>query len=136
MNNLDWDLILRVLGILAPILGAVITSVYAIRRQLVMEQAEKKKIITETESLSADVASKYIDAAGNLQDFYTELLEDIKNQLKEQKEIICKLEAKLELSAEENIQLKKLIKEMKEGIEILIEQIREFGEMPRYPKEE
>lgn len=126
--NLNWELLYRVLAILAP-LAAAIPGIYAIRRQLIMEKVEKKKLIIEAESISADIASKYIDAAGNVQDIYTELLEELKKQL-------YRLECKIDILTEENVELKEELKELKEGVRILSKQVRELGQEPHFPKEE
>ena len=125
---MNWQLILQIFGVLAP-LAAAIPGIYAIRRQLVMEAAEKKKIVVEAESISADVASKYVDAAGNLQDFYTELIQEVKKQSEECKELVCKLEVKIDILTEEN-------KLLKEEVAELRKQVRELGQEPRFPKGE
>ena len=91
--NLNWELIFQIVTAIVAA-SAAISSVYAIRRQLIMEKAEKRKLIVEAESIGADVAAKLIDSAGDLQDFYTELMEEIKKQSKECKDLVFKLECK------------------------------------------
>jgi predicted ATP-grasp superfamily ATP-dependent carboligase len=124
--NLNWELIRQVLSVIVP-LAAAIPGIYAIRRQLVMEKVEKKKLILEAESISADVAAKLIDSAGDLQEFYGELFIEVRKQLDEQKKIVCRLEGKIDLLTKENENL-----HMK--IEGLCKQVRELGQEPRYSK--
>ena len=130
---MNYDEILRIIMIIGPFLAAI-PGIYAIRRQLIMEKVEKRKLIIEAESISADVAAKLIDSAGDLQDFYTELMEEIKKQSKECKDLVYRLECKIDILTEENAELKEELKELKEGVQILSEQVKELGQEPRYPK--
>ena len=139
---MTWELAIQLILATVAASGAI-GSFYAIRRQLKMEKLEKRKLIVEAESISADVAAKLINSAGDLQDFYAELLQEIKKQLEENRTIICRLEGKIDIITEENINLKsmiekanKKIEKLEEGIRILSKQIRELGQEPRYPKEE
>lgn len=118
---INWDFVLKIAAVLVPILAAA-PGLYAIRRQIKMEAAEKKKLVVEAESISADVAAKFIDSAGDLQEFYKEVFGEIKKQLDEYKEIVCRLEIKVE--------------ELERGIDILTKQVRDLGEHPRYPNGE
>lgn len=131
--NLDWELIRQVLSIIIP-LAAAIPGVYAIRRQLIMEKVEKKKLVLEAESISADVAAKLIDSAGDLQEFYEKLFEEVRKQLDEQKEIVCRLEVKIDILTKENENLQLKIEEQNIKIEGLCEQVRELGQEPRFSK--
>ena len=115
---MNWELILRILAIVIPVLAAA-PGIYAIRKQLIMEKAEKKKLIVEVESISADVAAKLIDSAGDIQEIYKEIFEEIKIQLNDNKVIVCRLEVE--------------VKELKRGIRILTKQVRELDQIPRYP---
>jgi plasmid maintenance system antidote protein VapI len=117
---MNWDIILRIGAVVVASLAAI-PGIYAIYKQLKMEKLEQRKLILEAESISADVAAKLIDSAGDLQEIYMELLRELKKQLEEQKVIICRLEIKIE---EQNIK-----------IEALCEQVRELGQEPRYIKE-
>lgn len=116
---INWELLLRIAGALVPLLAAI-PGLYAIRMQLKKEEAERKKIAMETESVSADVASKFVESAGNLQEFYKEVFGEIKKQLEEYKEIVCRLEAKID--------------ELEEGVKILSDQVKELGQVPKYPE--
>lgn len=118
---INWELVLKIAAVVVPILAAI-PGIYAIRRQIILEQAEKKKLIVEAESISADVAAKFIDSAGDLQDFYKEVFGEIKEQLEEYKIIVCRLEAKVE--------------ELERGIQILTKQVKDLGEHPKYPNGE
>jgi methyl-accepting chemotaxis protein len=128
-----------------PILTAFLLSlpgVYAIYRQLKMERLEKKKLIIEAEAISADIAAKFIESAGNIQDFYAEILEEVKKQLVESREAVDRLEQKVDNLSEENRELKivvekqnKKIEELETGVCTLVEQVKELGQEPRYPKE-
>lgn len=116
---MNWDLILKVLAIAIPAFVAALPGIYAIRKQIKTEQAEQKKLIAETESINADVAAKFIDSAGDLQNFYTEVFGEIKKQLEEYKEIVCRLEKKIE--------------DLEKGVRILTKQVRDLGQTPKYP---
>ena len=118
---MNWDLIFKIAAVVVP-LAAAIPGLYAIRRQIKMEAAEKKKLIVEAESISADVAAKFIDSAGDLQEFYKEVFGEIKKQLEEYKEIVCRLEDKVD--------------DLEKGIQILTNQIKELGQTPKYPNGE
>jgi flagellar biosynthesis chaperone FliJ len=107
-----------------------------------MERLERKKLIIEAEAISADIAAKFIESAGNIQDFYAEILEEVKKQLKESREAGERLEQKVDNLAEENRELKivvekqnKKIDELEIGVCTLVEQVKELGQEPRYPKE-
>ena len=131
---MNWDIILRIGAVVVATLAAI-PGIYAIRRQLKMEKLEQKKILIEAESISADVASKLIDSAGDLQEFYGKLFEEVRKQLEEQKIIVCRLEVKIDLLTEENKGLKLKIEEQNIKIEGLCEQVKELGQEPRYTKE-
>jgi uncharacterized coiled-coil DUF342 family protein len=115
---INWELVLKIAAVVVPILAAA-PGLYAIRRQIRMETAEKKKLVVEAESISADVAAKFIDSAGDLQEFYKEVFGEIKKQLDEYKEIVCRLEEKVE--------------ELERGIDVLTKQVKDLGEHPNYP---
>jgi DNA-binding transcriptional regulator GbsR (MarR family) len=115
---MNWELILKIAAVVVPILAAA-PGIYAIRKQIIMEQVEKKKLVVEAESISADVAAKFIDSAGDLQEFYKEVFGEIKQQLEEYKEIVCRLEEKVE--------------DLERGIRILTKQVQDLGENPKYP---
>jgi cell division protein FtsB len=128
---MTWEQATQLILALVAASGAI-GSFYAIRRQLKMERAEKKKLLAETESISAEVAAKLIDSAGDLQNFYTELFEELRKRLKINEDLICKLEGKIDLLTEENIKLKEKVEELEKGIEVLVKQIIELGVEPRY----
>jgi predicted nuclease with TOPRIM domain len=126
-------LVLRIAAIVAACLAAL-PGIYSIRRQLKTERLEQRKLIVEAESLSAEVAAKLIDSAGDLQTFYEKLFEELKKQLEETRELICRLEGKIDILTEENIELKKRVEELEKGIEILTKQILDVGLEPRYKR--
>ena len=135
---MNWELIIQV----STLLLVSSPGIYAIARQLKTEKIEKKKLILEAESIGADVAAKLIDSAGDLQELYTKLFEELKKQLEGQKMIVCRLEVKVDILVIENKELKEIaekqnkkIEELGIGIETLTQQIRELGQEPRYPKE-
>jgi predicted nuclease with TOPRIM domain len=130
---INWDLVLRIAAVVAACLAAL-PGIYSIRRQLKTERLEQRKLIVEAESLSAEVAAKLIDSAGDLQTFYEKLFEELKKQLEETKELICRLEGKIDVLTEENIELKKRVEELEKGIEILTKQILDVGLEPRYKR--
>jgi predicted nuclease with TOPRIM domain len=130
---INWDLVLRIAAIVAACLAAL-PGIYSIRRQLKTERLEQRKLIVEAESLSAEVAAKLIDSAGDLQTFYEKLFEELKKQLEETRELICRLEGKIDILTEENIELKKRVEELEKGIEILTKQILDVGLEPRYKR--
>ena len=132
---MNWDIILRIGAIVIASLAAI-PGIYAIRRQLKMENLEQKKLIVEAESISAEVAAKLIDSAGDLQGFYEKLFKEIRKQLEEQNIVICRLEVKVDLLTEENKSLKTKIDTQNIKIEALCEQVRELGQEPRYTKGE
>lgn len=117
---MTWELAIQLILAIVAASGAV-GSFYAIRKQLKMEKLQQKKLIVEAESISAEVAAKLIDSAGNLQEFYEKLFEELREQISEQSVIICRLEIKIE--------------EQNTKIEALCEQVRELGQEPRYTKE-
>ena len=96
---MNWDIILKIGAIVIASLAAI-PGIYAIRRQLKMEKLEQRKLILEAESISAEVASKLIDSAGDLQELYEKLFKEVRNQFEEQKIVICILEVKIDLLAE------------------------------------
>lgn len=120
------DNLLRVAGIVVAILASL-PALYAIRKQLRTEELE--------DSLKkADIAASLVDSVGDIQTFYTKLFE-------EQNEIVCRIEGKVDFLTKENKELKEIVKkqnrkigELEEGILILIEQIKELGVEPKYPK--
>ena len=138
---MNWDLILRI-GAIVVAVFASLPGIYAIRRQLKAERLEQRKLVLEAESISADVAAKLIDSAGDLQEYYAKLFDEIRKKLEEQNKLICKLEGKIDILTEENRELKliavkqnKKIGELEEGICVLVEQVKELGQEPKYPKE-
>ena len=130
---MTWDTAIQLILAVVAASGAI-GSFYAIRRQLKMEKLEKKKLIVEAESISADVAAKLIDSAGDLQSFYVAMFEELKQQLKVNEVLICRLEGKIDVLTEENIKLKKRVEELEKGIEVLTAQVIESGLKPKYPK--
>ncbi|MHA2047206.1 MAG: hypothetical protein ACW99G_20635 [Candidatus Thorarchaeota archaeon] len=129
-----------------PIITAFLLSlpgVFAIYRQLKMERLEKKKLIIEAESISAEVANKFIESAGDIQNLYMELFSELKKQIEESRETGERLEQKIDNLTVENSELKIIvekqndkIRELEEGVCTLVEQVKELGQVPRYPKEE
>lgn len=137
---MNWELILRIGAVVVAALAAI-PGIYAIRKQLLMESVEKEKALIDIESVSAEVAAKLIDSAGDLQTLYEKLFNEVRKQLEEQKEIVCRLEIKIDTLTEENRELKiivdkqnKKIEELEEGICTLVEQVKELGQEPKYPK--
>ena len=124
---MTWEQILTYLPVLTAFLAAI-PGAYAIRRQIKMEELDKKKAMREAEDISADIVSKYVDAAGNLQDFYTELMAEVKTQFDECKSLVTRMETKID-------DLENEVAELKEGIAILTKQIIDLGLEPKYPKE-
>ena len=88
----------------------------------------RSRAIVDVEPISADVAVKLIDSAGNLQELYEKLFNEVRKQLEEQKEIVLRLEKKIE---KQNSKME----ELEEGICTLVEQVRELGQEPKYTKE-
>lgn len=128
---MTWEQILSYLPIITAFLAAI-PGAYAIRRQLKMEELDKKKAMKEAEDISANIVSKYVDAAGNLQDFYTELMEEVKGQFDECKLLVSRMEEKIDVLTEENRILREKVEELEKGIEVLTKQIVELGAEPRY----
>jgi len=138
--TIDWELLLKVGAFIIAMIGAI-PGIVAIRRQLKMEKHEAKKLIVEAEAISADIAAKYIESAGNIQDFYSEILEEVKKQLSECKDVVCRIEGKVENLTLENEKLKEIVKEqnlkieeLEKGITILSAQVTELGQKPRYQR--
>lgn len=120
---------------LTALIGGI-PGIIAIRRQLKMEEVERSKAMREAEDISADIVSKYVDAAGNLQDFYTELMAEVKTQFDECKVLVSGMEKKIDALTEENKQLKERIRGLERGVKVLTKQILDLGQKPKYPEEE
>lgn len=124
---MNLETISQIASVVVAIL-ALLPSFFAIRKQLRTEDIEAA-------SLKADLADKHIDTASSVQSLY-------KGMYKDQEEIICRTEKKVDLLTKKNEELKIIVKEQNIKIEILeeitltlVEQVKELGIEPRYPKE-
>lgn len=143
--NVIWDIIKIVLGSLA---GVIITALLPFIITLRREPEEKGKLRAETGSIDAETLSKLVKATGELQDVYTEALQDSKNREDELRKSVRGLEDKqkeyetrlsqmenlnfrvLKLT-EENEKLTERVKELETIVKTLVEQIKELGHIPK-----
>ena len=138
-SNVFWDIIKIVIG---SGLGIAIATIIPLLFQLRKEKEEKAKIKADTSNVSADAASKIVTAAGNLQDAYVELLNDMKARTIEYKEEIDSLSDRIRELEISNKELKRkieesttIINELIKGVHLLTEQIENLGHQPSWNRE-
>ena len=138
-SNVFWDIIKIVIG---SGLGIAIATIIPLLFQLRKEKEEKAKIKADTSNVSADAASKIVTAAGNLQDAYVELLNDMKARTIEYKEEIDSLSDRIRELEISNKELKRkieesttIINELIKGVHLLTEQIENLGQQPSWNRE-
>jgi len=135
-GNTFLDIIKIVLG---SALGIFITAIFPFILAVRKEREEKAKLSAERESIGADAVQKIVTAAGDLQDAYGELLEEMKKRNQEYKSEIDGLSSKIKELEKSNLELKlkveeesKIISELIEGVKLLTKQVEELGKEPAW----
>ena len=135
-----WDIVKVILTSLVAGAAALVPFFIYMRR----EREEKAKISAETTNISADATQKIVTAAGDLQDAYVELINDMKSRTAEYKQEIHDLSNRLEDLEKSNKELnikvdetnrqleesKIIIIELVEGIRLLTSQVEGLGQQP------
>lgn len=108
----DW-----IVTILVAIV-AIIPGIYALLKQRKKDEA--------------DVKVSEVNITQIVQDIYQDMLSDIKEQSKISREEMKEMNEKLEEMLKQNVKLTQEVKELKEGVKLLVAQLVELGHEPRY----
>jgi len=112
MEHLDYTpLYLGLAGFIVSALGVIANFII-----------NRRKVRSEEESLTADAAGGIVSAA-------TKLIEPLQCEIKRLQDRVAGLEAEAERDREEYI---RIIKDLMNGVKILIQQVVDQGGQPRY----
>lgn len=125
-------------GQLVPILPATLMALVALYNSLQASkkmQAEERALIAEAKESGAMGADSIASAARALIEPMRERITELEEEAKKNKASVLDLQSQLDEQAVEIALLRALNDEYRRGIEILMSQIVQLGEKPRYQPE-
>ena len=128
-GNLIWDIIKTVI---VAGLAVAITTLGPLIMALRREREEKGKIQAETAGIGAEAAQKIVAAAGSLQDSYTEILREYRQEIDLLLVKLVELQKlNKDLQAQASAQSKQIL-DLTAGVKLLQQQVESLGGTPAF----
>jgi len=125
--------------ILKDVVLAVLVAtpgILALKSTINLNRAKEKSSLASVEKSNAEIVSLFTDAAADMVEQYKAEIDDIRAEMKDSdkkhKREISSINKKMEEMQKTMTLLRSRLREYRQGVLVLIEQIKKLGETPKY----